>query len=137
MPKLLLLPGSFEADYCLPWGTESGPAPTPCLVQDNNLASYGITLGMVIVARGLLPRETPPGDSFCIIRIDGSKYLKRVNFGADKNLYLSDDVGEEVFDPGRVYFEAVALHACACELSGAHCVPITLSAEVVKVLKRA
>lgn len=127
MAKLLLLPGSFVVDYCAPSGVEVGPTPVLCLAQAENFASFGILVGTVIVARPLGHDEAPTDNSFCIVRARGRRRLKRVNF-TDGGLQLSDDTGTEAFAYEEIYFEAVALYACSCDLLGSPCAPVLLSA---------
>jgi hypothetical protein len=128
MSKLLLMPGSFAADYCLPWEAESDPTPFLYLIQDENLASLSILVGTVIVARPLRGSELPPDNSFCIVHVREGRYLKRVRFVCGR-LQLSDDTGDEEFDSGEVHLAAVALYACACDRLGLSCSPVPLSVE--------
>lgn len=127
MSKLLLLPGSFVADYCLPPLGESGLSLTPYFVNDEFLASYGILLGMVVVTRKLRADEEPPDDSLCYLRVSGTSLLVHVSLAADGTIRLEDDTARREFSSDEVEFEAVALYACSCNRLGTLCTPAWLS----------
>lgn len=129
MSKLRLIYRSFVADYCLLADFKFGQPPTAYLINHGFLASRGIIQGMVIVARSLLPMETPPDNSLCLIAIRGEVFLRRVKFGPGKRLWLEDDRECREFKRGEVTFSGVALYACSCELNKSPCTPTPLSVE--------
>lgn len=127
MSELLVLPGSFVADYCLPPLGESGLSLTPYFVNDAFLASYGIPLGMVVVTRKLRADEDPPDGSFCCFWFEDELFLKRISFASTESVWIEDDTARKEFSTDEIEFVAVALYACSCNRLGTLCTPAWLS----------
>lgn len=129
MSKLLFLRGSFISKCCLPYGIEFDPTLHPYLVNTESFALTGILYGMLIVVRKLTDRATPPEGSYCVAWIKGRRHLLILRRAEEDSVWLDDGRGCKEFGKAEVFFEAVALYACSCELRGSLCAPILLSVE--------
>jgi PAS domain-containing protein len=125
----LTLPGSKLVRFCLPIPHFGEPV-TPFIVNDDFLASLGILSGMVLVGRGLRPKEVPEDGTVCVVRIGRRHYAKRLKLEGVGSLLLENDKESKSFDGCDPAFRAVALYACSCELRGTACVPVPLSVQV-------
>lgn len=122
--NLILFPGCFVADYCLPEGGGDGLVSYYC--NDDHDASMSVRRGMVILTREYRGEELT--GQLCLFRFQEELYMKRVR-RTGEGLYISDDTAEKLFggEEDEITILRVAVYACSCDMLKPKCTPVDLS----------
>jgi hypothetical protein len=117
-----------EATYCRPRSEEGFKT---YLVNTDDMQRAGLKKGMALVCREVAPFVNPPAGSIILARIQGDRFTVRLVKRLDNGWRIATDEQESDFDDDEVCIEAVARHACSCQLLGRKCEPLVFEGDGV------